>query len=54
MPHIPLFPVPDYAFCVGTAGGAVMAKIMNLFLKEKINPLIGSAVVAGVLYTLCR
>ena len=31
-----------------------MAKIMNLFSKEKINPLIGSAGVSGVLYTLCR
>ena len=31
-----------------------MAKIMNLFSTEKINPLIGSAGVAGVLYTLCR
>ena len=31
------------AFCFGTAGGVLLAKIMNLFLKEKINPLIGSA-----------
>ena len=36
------------AFCVGTAGGVVMAKIMNLFSKEKINPLIGSAGVSAV------
>ena len=36
------------AFCVGTAGGVVMAKIMNLFLKRKINPLIGSAGVSAV------
>ncbi len=83
------------AFCVGTAAGVLMAKIMNLFSKDKINPLagsagvsavpmaarvsnkvslandptnfilmqamgpnvsgvLGSAVVAGVLYTLCR
>jgi oxaloacetate decarboxylase beta subunit len=33
---------------VGTAGGVVMAKIMNLFTKEKINPLIGSAGVSAV------
>ena len=83
------------AFCVGTAAGVLMAKLMNVFSKEKVNPLvgaagvsavpmaarvankvslsndptnfllmqamgpnvsgvIGSAVVAGVLYTLCR
>ncbi len=36
------------AFAVATAGGLVMAKIMNLFLKEKINPLIGSAGVSAV------
>ena len=83
------------AFCIGTAAGVLMAKLMNLLSKEKVNPLIGaagvsavpmaarvankvaleddstnfvlmqamgpnvsgvigSAVVAGVLYTLCR
>lgn len=36
------------AFCVATAGGVLMAKLMNLFLKEKINPLIGSAGVSAV------
>ena len=36
------------AFCAGTMGGLVFAKIMNLFLKEKINPLIGSAGVSAV------
>ena len=36
------------AFCIATAGGLIMAKIMNLFLKEKINPLIGSAGVSAV------
>ncbi len=36
------------AFGVGSAGGVVMAKIMNLFLKKKINPLIGSAGVSAV------
>ena len=36
------------AFCVGTAAGVIMAKIMNLFSKEKINPLIGSAGVSAV------
>ncbi len=36
------------AFCVGTAGGVWMARIMNLFSKDKINPLIGSAGVSAV------
>ena len=36
------------AFGLGTAGGVVLAKIMNLFLKTKINPLIGSAGVSAV------
>lgn len=36
------------AFAVGTVCGVVMAKIMNAFAKEKINPLIGSAGVSAV------
>ena len=36
------------AFGVGTAGGVLLAKFMNLFLKKKINPLIGSAGVSAV------
>ena len=36
------------AFGFGTAGGVILAKFMNLFLKEKINPLIGSAGVSAV------
>ena len=36
------------AFGVGSACGVLMAKFMNLFLKEKINPLIGSAGVSAV------
>jgi oxaloacetate decarboxylase beta subunit len=36
------------AFSVGTATGVLMARVMNLFLKEKINPLIGSAGVSAV------
>ena len=31
------------AFIVDTFGGVMLAKIMNLFLKEKINPMIGAA-----------
>ncbi|GHV81097.1 oxaloacetate decarboxylase subunit beta [Spirochaetia bacterium] len=36
------------AFSVATASGLLIAKFMNLFLKEKINPLIGSAGVSAV------
>lgn len=36
------------AFGLGTAAGVILAKIMNLFLKNKINPLIGSAGVSAV------
>ncbi len=36
------------AFACGTIGGLIFAKTMNLFLKEKINPLIGSAGVSAV------
>ena len=36
------------AFCMGTAGGVLLVKFMNLFSKEKMNPLIGSAGVSAV------
>lgn len=36
------------AFSFGTASGVLMAKFMNLFLRQKINPLIGSAGVSAV------
>ncbi len=36
------------AFGLGTAAGVLLAKFMNLFLKNKINPLIGSAGVSAV------
>jgi len=36
------------AFAIGSAGGVLLAKFMNLFLKKKINPLIGSAGVSAV------
>jgi carboxybiotin decarboxylase len=32
----------------GTASGVIGANVMNLFLKEKINPLLGSAGIASV------
>ncbi len=36
------------AFCGGTAAGIFMAKVMNRFSENKINPLIGSAGVSAV------
>ncbi|MCL2058873.1 MAG: sodium ion-translocating decarboxylase subunit beta [Oscillospiraceae bacterium] len=36
------------AFSFGTAGGVLFAKLMNLFVKDKVNPLIGSAGVSAV------
>lgn len=36
------------AFCVGTASGVLIAKFMNLFTKNKVNPLIGAAGVSAV------
>lgn len=36
------------AFAIGTAAGVLMAKLLNLFSKHKINPLIGSAGVSAV------
>ncbi len=36
------------AFCIGTASGVIIAKIMNAVSKEKINPLIGAAGVSAV------
>ncbi len=36
------------AFVIGTASGVLLAKLMNKFSKDKINPLIGSAGVSAV------
>ncbi len=36
------------AFCIGTAAGVLMAKLMNTFTHTPINPLIGSAGVSAV------
>jgi len=36
------------AFCIGTAAGVLMAKLMNLMSPRKINPLIGAAGVSAV------
>ena len=36
------------AFTLGTAGGVWSAQLANLFLKEKINPMIGAAGVSAI------
>jgi len=36
------------AFCIGTAAGVLMAKLMNLVIEKPINPLIGAAGVSAV------
>jgi oxaloacetate decarboxylase beta subunit len=36
------------AFCIGTASGVLMAKLMNVFAKHRVNPLIGAAGVSAV------
>ena len=37
-----------FAFALSTATGVLMAKLMNLFTKNKLNPLIGAAGVSAV------
>ena len=37
-----------FAFMISTATGVLLAKLMNLFLKNKINPLVGAAGVSAV------
>ncbi|KWW25446.1 MAG: oxaloacetate decarboxylase, beta subunit [bacterium F082] len=48
MSSIEIFVLGALSFCVATAGGLLGAKFMNLFLKEKINPMIGAAGVSAV------
>jgi len=45
---IGIFALGAVAFSVATASGIVFAKIMNLVLKQKINPLLGAAGVSAV------
>jgi len=45
---IKIFLLGAASFCVATATGVIFAKIMNLFIKDKINPLIGNAGVSAV------
>jgi sodium ion-translocating decarboxylase beta subunit len=43
-----IFGLGALSFIIATMGGVLFAKFMNLFLKEKINPLIGAAGVSAV------
>jgi oxaloacetate decarboxylase beta subunit len=45
---IKIFVLGAVSFCIATACGVLFAKFMNLFLKTKINPLIGAAGVSAV------
>jgi len=48
MESIGIFALGLFSFMIATMGGLLFAKLMNLFLKEKINPLIGAAGVSAV------
>lgn len=43
-----IFAMGAFSFAIATASGVLFAKLMNLFSKEKINPLLGSAGVSAV------
>lgn len=45
---IKIFILGASSFCVATASGILFAKLMNLFMKNKINPIIGAAGVSAV------
>jgi oxaloacetate decarboxylase beta subunit len=45
---VAIFALGAFSFGVATAGGVLFAKLMNVFSKDKINPLIGSAGVSAV------
>ena len=45
---ISIFFLGAVAFSIATASGIIFAKIMNLFMKEKINPLLGASGVSAV------
>jgi oxaloacetate decarboxylase beta subunit len=45
---IVIFTLGAFAFALATACGILFAKLMNLFVREKINPLIGAAGVSAV------
>ncbi len=43
-----IFGLGALSFAIATAGGVIAAKVMNLFLTQKINPLLGAAGVSAV------
>ncbi len=43
-----IFIIGLFSFITATASGILLAKLMNLFIKEKINPMIGAAGVSAV------
>ena len=45
---IGIFALGAFSFAIATGGGVLFAKIMNLFLRQKINPLLGAAGVSAV------
>jgi sodium ion-translocating decarboxylase beta subunit len=45
---IGIFALGAFSFAIATATGVIFAKIMNLFMRKKINPLIGAAGVSAV------
>jgi oxaloacetate decarboxylase beta subunit len=45
---IKIFVLGASSFCVATASGVLFAKLMNLVMKDKINPIIGAAGVSAV------
>jgi oxaloacetate decarboxylase beta subunit len=47
-PVLQIYVLGLVAFCFSTAGGVIFAKLMNLLVEEKINPLLGSAGVSAV------
>ena len=45
---VKIFALGALSFCIATATGVLFAKFMNLFLKEKLNPMIGASGVSAV------
>lgn len=45
---IKIFVLGAFSFCIATAAGVLFAKLMNVFSREKINPIIGCAGVSAV------
>jgi len=45
---IKIFALGAFSFCIATGTGVLFAKLMNVFLKEKLNPMIGASGVSAV------